>query len=174
MTEVKFRSAKIDYIEGYWLCLKLDKDSLGAARRFVFGMKNRLHLAELKIFRGRRSLDANAYLWVLLGQMADVLHTDKWDIYLEMLSRYGVFTHVIVKPEAVDRIKSEWRAVTELGEVTVNGKTGVQLQCYYGSSVYDTKEMSRLIDGVVDECKELGIETATPDELARMKREWNQ
>lgn len=62
----------------------------------------------------------------------------------------------------------------ELGEVTVNGKTGVQLQCYFGSSTYDAKEMSVLIDGVVSECKEMGIETMTPDEIARLKSEWGR
>ena len=52
--------------------------------------------------------------------------------------------------------------------------TGIQLQCYFGSSTYNTKEMSVLIDGIVYEAKELGIETLPPDELERMKVEWNQ
>ena len=127
---------------------------------------------EIKQHRQKRSLNANAYLWVLLGKMADVLDTIKDELYLEMLDRYGVFTHIVVKPSVVERVKQEWRTVRELGEVTVNGKTGVQLQCYFGSSTYDTKEMSRLIDGVVSECKELGIETATLEELQTLKREW--
>ena len=122
--------------------------------------------------RQKRSLDANAYLWVLLFKMADVLKTDKWEVYLEVLSRYGVFTHIIVKPNMVDKVKEEWRAVKELGEVTVNGKTGIQLQCYFGSSTYDTKEMATLIDGVVSEAKEMDIETLPPEELERMKQEW--
>lgn len=123
-------------------------------------------------FRNKRSLDANAYLWVLLDKMAEALNRDKWDIYLDMLGTYGVFTHIIVKPHMVDKVKLEWRAVKELGEVTVNGTTGIQLQCYFGSSTYDTKEMSRLIDGVVNECKELDIETLPPSEIERMKKEW--
>ena len=67
---------------------------------------------------------------------------------------------------------TEWRAVKVLGEITVGSMTGVQLQCYYGSHTYDTEEMSRLIDGVVTECRELGIETLPPDELKRMKEQW--
>lgn len=125
-------------------------------------------------FRQKRSLDANAYMWVLLQKMAEVLHQDKWNIYLEMLGRYGVYTHIIVKPNVVDKVKEEWRTVKELGEVCVNGTTGVQLQCYFGSSTYNTKEMSVLIDGVVSEAKELGIETLSTNELERMKAEWNQ
>lgn len=124
--------------------------------------------------RERRRLDANAYLWVLLQKMAEVIHEDKWNIYLEVLGRYGVFTHIIVKPHMVDKVKEEWRAVKELGEVCVNGTTGIQLQCYFGSSTYNTKEMSVLIDGVVSEAKEMGIETLSPDQLERMKSEWGK
>ena len=122
----------------------------------------------------RRSLDANAYLWVLLGKMAAVLQTDKDAVYIEMLSRYGVYTHVVVKPQVAERVKQEWRTVRELGEVTVNGKVGIQLQCYFGSSTYTTAEMATLIDGVISECKDMGIETATPAELERMKGEWGR
>lgn len=124
--------------------------------------------------REKRSLDANAYMWVLLQKIAEVLQQDKWNIYLEMLGRYGVFTHIIVKPKVVDKVKNEWRTVKELGEVCVNGTTGIQLQCYFGSSTYNTKEMAVLIDGVVAEAKELGIETIPPDELERMKTTWGK
>lgn len=123
-------------------------------------------------YREKRSLDANAYMWVLLQKMAATMKTSKEELYIEMLSRYGIFTHIIVKPHIVDRVKAEWRTVKELGEVTVNGITGIQLQCYFGSSTYSTKEMSVLIDGVVSECKEIGIETLPPDELQRMKEMW--
>jgi hypothetical protein len=122
--------------------------------------------------RERRSLDANAYMWVLLQKMAEMLHQDKWNIYLEMLGRYGVFTHIIVKPNVVEKVKEEWRTVKELGEVCVNGTTGIQLQCYFGSSTYNSKEMSVLIDGVVSEAKEMGIETLPPEELERIKAAW--
>lgn len=123
-------------------------------------------------YRNKRSLDANAYMWVLLQKMSDVLKTNKDELYLEVLSRYGIFTHIIVKPHIVDRVIVEWRTVKNLGEVTVNGQTGIQLQCYFGSSTYDTKEMSVLIDGIVSECKELDIETLPPDEIEHMKALW--
>lgn len=127
---------------------------------------------EVKVHRHKRSLNANAYFWLLLSEMAAILHTTKDELYLVMLERYGVYTHLIVKPNVVERVKEEWRTVRELGEVVVNGAKGVQLQCYFGSSTYDTKEMSVLIDGVVQEAKELGINTMAPDELARIKSEW--
>jgi hypothetical protein len=135
--------------------------------------KGKLLAVEIKQHRHKRSLDANAYMWVLLSELAAALHTTKDELYLVMLERYGVFTHVVVKPNVVDRVKQEWRTVRELGEVTIKGQTGIQLQCFFGSSTYDTAEMARLIDGVVSECKELDIETMTPAELALLKQEWS-
>lgn len=129
---------------------------------------------EIKQYRHKRSLDANGYFWALLSEMAGALHTSKDELYLLMLERYGVFTHIVVKPNVVEKVKEEWRTVRELGEVTINGKTGIQLQCFFGSSTYDTKEMSVLIEGVVSDAKELGIETMTPAELAAMKQEWGK
>jgi hypothetical protein len=134
--------------------------------------KDKLLSVTIKQHRKKRSLDANAYMWVLLSKMAEVLNTTKDELYLEILGRYGVFTHIVVKPEVVERVKEEWRTVRELGEVKVNGKAGVQLQCYFGSSTYNTAEMAKLIDGIVSECKELGIDTMTPTELAELKQSW--
>lgn len=123
-------------------------------------------------YRERRSLDANAYLWVCLQKMAEALRTDKWSLYLQMLRQYGQFTYIVVKPNAVEAVKKQWRECEEIGEVDVNGTKAVQMLCYYGSSTYDIKEMSVLIDGVVSECQELGIETISPAEIQRMKERW--
>lgn len=129
---------------------------------------------EIKQFRNKRSLDANAYMWVLLSKLAVVLDTTKDELYKQMLERYSIaFTHTIVKPSAVDRVLQMWRTARVIGKVKVNGVEGVQIQCYYGSSTFDTQEMSVVIDGIVSECKELGIETLPPEELNKMKREWN-
>lgn len=129
---------------------------------------------EIKPFRKKRSLDANGMLWAILNQMAEVLKTSKDEVYLEMLNRYGVFTHVIVKADVVEKVKREWKTVRELGEVTVNGKTGIQLQCYFGSSTYDSKEFSVLLEGVISEAKELGIDTITESEKNALLESWGQ
>lgn len=124
-------------------------------------------------YREKRSLDSNAYAWVLMQKIAETIHSDKWSVYLQMLQKYSrAFSHVIVKPEAVERMKDLYRTCIDLGEITVNGQTGHQLQVYYGSSDFDTKEMSVFIDGIISECKELGIETLSLNELERMKAEW--
>lgn len=138
----------------------------------IDGLKQGYYTITLKKYREKRSLDANAYLWVLVGKIAENLKTDNDSIYLSLLERYGVYTFVVVKPDMVERVKQEWRLTKELGEVTVNGKKGIQIQCFFGSHTYDTKEMSRLIDGVVSEAKDLGIDTRTPEEIFLMEQAW--
>ena len=129
---------------------------------------------DIKQHRERRSLDSNAYMWVLCAKIADALRTSKDEVYLTMLERYGQFTHIIVKPEAVDKVMQAWRTVRNLGGIHIGGRMGVQLQCYFGSSTYNTKEMATLIDGIVGECKDMGIETLPPDEIEAMKAEWGR
>ncbi|MGV8982138.1 hypothetical protein [Clostridium sp.] len=130
--------------------------------------------AEIKQFRKHRSLDSNSYMWILLSKMASVLNTSKDELYLQALEDYGTFTHIVVKPEVVDKIKNEWRACRVLGEVTINGKVGVQIQCYFGSSTMDNKEMSTLINGIVADCKDMNIEVLTPRELELMASAWGK
>jgi hypothetical protein len=125
-------------------------------------------------YRERRSLDANAYLWVLLQKIAEVLRTDKWSVYLQMLKRYGQFTYIVVKPGAVEAVKKQWRECEEIGEIEVNGTKAVQMLCYYGSSTYDAKEFSILLDGVISEAKDLGIETLPSEELERMMEQYGK
>ena len=125
--------------------------------------------------RNKRSLDANAYAWVLMQKIAEAINSDKWTVYLDCLQRYSrEFTFVICKQGAVEQLKSLYRTCIDLGEVSVNGKQGHQIQVFFGSSTFDTKAMSVFIDGIVSECKELGIETLPPAELERMKAVWNQ
>lgn len=130
---------------------------------------------EVKKFRKKRSLDSNAYLWVMLQKIAESTHSDKWSVYLQMLQRYSrEFTFVICKEHAVEKLKELYRTCVDLGEVKVNGMEGHQIQVYFGSSTFDTKAMSVLLDGVISECKELGIETLPPAEIERMMNEWGK
>ena len=136
--------------------------------------KGKLLAVEVKQYRQKRSLDANALLWKMCTEIATVIRSSKDEVYLQMLERYGQFTHIIVKPAVVEKVKQEWRTVRELGEVTVNGQTGVQLQCYFGSSTYNTKEFSVLLDGVISEAKELGIEVINEKEKNLLLQEWGR
>lgn len=131
----------------------------------------------LERHREKRSRDANAYMWVLVDKIADKTQTTKEDVYREAVRRVGVFTDVAVVDKAAETLVSGWGKkgigwFAEKFDSTLYGCKKVRL--YYGSSTYDTKEMSRLIDEIVEEAKSLDIETATPDELARMKSTWGE
>ena len=124
-------------------------------------------------FRKKRSLSANALLWACLGEIATVLRTDKWDVYLLMLKRYGKFTYICVKPNVVEAVKAQWRECEEIGSITLNGQDAVQLICYFGSSTYNTQEMSVLLDGVISEMKEIGLQPPMSSEMKRALEEWD-
>ena len=130
--------------------------------------------ATIKIHRESRSKDANAMMWACIGQIANALNTDKWEIYLKMLKRYGQFTHICVKPIAVDAIKRQWRECEIVGEVEINGKKAVQMLCYYGSSTYDSKEFSVLLDGIVGEMKEMGLQIPPNEEMQAALERWGK
>jgi hypothetical protein len=109
--------------------------------------------------------------------MADILRTSKEELYIEMLKRYGQrerqLISIIDNEEAIAMI---YRATQNhcciVGEGEVNGKQFKHLAILIGSSQYDTRAMSILIDGIVSEAKELGIETMTPAELTELKSRW--
>jgi len=132
--------------------------------------KGKLLDCEIKAHREHRSLDANARLWKTLTDMAAVLHTTKDELYLIMLKRYGQFTYVIVKTEAVEMFTTMYRLTEEVGK-TKSGE-GTQLLCYFGSSDYNTLQMSQLLDGVMQEAHEIGVETPTKSEIELMKSQW--
>lgn len=75
--------------------------------------------------RKKRSLDANGMLWACLSEMAAVLRTDKWEVYLLMLKRYGKYTYICVKPNVVDAVRLQWRECEVIGEVDINGRPAV-------------------------------------------------
>ena len=124
---------------------------------------------EVKRFRKKRSLNANAYFWVLCDQMAQVLRTTKDEVYNLQLSRWGVFIDVQIEKEDLPRLISQFRYVEEFKEPFSNKTT---YRCYLVSSTYDTKQMAYLIDGTVLDAKELGIDTWTPEEIAIVVEDW--
>ena len=168
---IQFDRAKLSHDEtGHWLLIHLL--DVMQARRFIAFLKPKVYDAGFKIHRERRSLDANALFWKAVTLIAEHINSDKDSIYLQLLSRYGVFTYVVVKPDAVSQFKIAYRLCEELGPVTVNGKTGIQLRCYFGSSTYDTKQMSRLIDGAISELKEMDIDFLPDSDISKAKEEW--
>ena len=122
----------------------------------------------------KRSKNANSYCWVLCQKIADVIRSSKEEVYLENLKRYGQcelwpLVHG-TDPEQFFRGITKYYEFYDYG--ILNGKECDWFKVFRGSSSYTTSEMSVFIDGLVSEAQELGIETATPLELARMKEKW--
>lgn len=133
-------------------------------------------------YRQKRSLDANAYYWVLATKIAQKAGTSTTEVHNEMLSDYGQLEYVngsVMTLILLDEI--EWKKLDSLHlkptsrvKVLDNGKLYRVYYVMRGSSTYDTQEMSQLIDGIVSEAKSMGIETLPPYELERMKALWQK
>ena len=159
---------------GFWISLKVDNPF--EARQFLSNKKDKKYVAEVKEFRERRSLDANAYFWRLLDEVAEVLGRVKEDLYLDYVKKCGPFKDFTLTEDEAKTFRIAWSRLgtgwpTEQVDFSPDGDR-VVVRAYYGSSQYNTKQMSRLIDMVVEDAKELGIETLTPEELSRMKEDW--
>lgn len=128
--------------------------------------------------RKKRSLDANAYAWTLLDKLSVVLRVPKETLYRDYIKDVGgVSDTVCVKTDSIQKLCVAWEK-NGLGwqwasfPSSTAGYTNVIL--YYGSSTYDTKQMSRLIDLIVQDCKAQGIETADPEELRALLASWDR
>lgn len=131
---------------------------------------------ELKPYREKRSKDANSYFWVLCGKLAAKLRIPKEDIYREYVREIGgnYYTSCFQDSE-VQSVCDCWsrNGLGWIYDILPSKLNGCKIALlYYGSSEYDTAQMSRLIDMVVYDCKENGIETATPNEIADMLNLW--
>lgn len=123
----------------------------------------------------KRSLDANGYMWVLLGKLQDALNIPKENIYKDLIKNIGVYEVIPIKDAAVEKFTNAWSKngigwVTETMPSKLKGYTNVI--AYYGSSTYNSKEMSRLVDLVVQECKIQGIETETQEKINALLDTW--
>ena len=165
-------------LEGGWLMVKPEREDLGKAMHLLRNRKKCLYDMEVKEHRKKRSLDANAYAWVLINKIADALRITPIEIYRQAIQNVGGNYEVIpIKEEAADHFKQVWQAkglgwpCVDMGKSKIDGYRN--LRAYYGSSTYDTRQMSQLIDNLVQDCKALDIETMTPDKLALLMEEWN-
>lgn len=128
---------------------------------------------ELKPYKHKLSLSANAYLWVLADKLADKLKTTKEKVYRQAIDHVGVFEEIkVTSPEAGQRFKRIWMQ-NGLGWLT---KTidDTTILAYYGSSTYDSKQLARVIDFLQEECKEQGVETRPQWEVDAMLKEWGK
>lgn len=138
-------------------------------------LKDKELLVKVSTYSKRRSLSQNAYMWVLIGELAAALKTGKDDVYKAYIRDYGVYEVLPIKAEAVDRFKSVWMArgvgwvCEELRESKIAGYKNII--AYYGSSSYNSAEMSRLIDAIIEDCKAQGINTMSLADIMLLRNE---
>lgn len=180
--EIVTRMANPVSIEPFYketlLAIHIPNDRRAEALEKAYGLAydpDALYTIRIEKRRKKRSLDANSYAWVLIGKLAEKLKTSPTIVYREIIKDCGTYMMAQVLPKAAERYMQVWEA-QGLGWIAEDAGTSPKgnkyIRCFYGSSVYDSAEMSRLIDGLITECREQGIDTLTPAEIEELKRTW--
>lgn len=142
-------------------------DSLEEDKQYVMTIKEK---------KTKRSLNANAYAWALLDKLAEKLRIAKTELYRSYIKEIGGNSDTVCCIDrAVEKLCSVWEEkgigwVYDLMPSRIEGCTNVVL--YYGSSSYDSKQMSRLINLITQDCMENGIPTLEDLEIQRLVEEW--
>ena len=126
---------------------------------------------EVKEHKAKRSNNANSYYWTLLGKIADALRTSKDELHEKYLEEYGQSFLVPVEVGTVP--KGYFRHYRYVTTNQINGKDADWYKVMKGSSDFDSREMSILIDGVVQDAKALDIEVLPEEEIERLKEMWS-
>lgn len=161
-------------IDNGWLCLKTQpSEALKWMLKFKAGKEY-----EITLKRNRRSKDANSFCWVLLDKLSEALGVPKEELYRRYIKEIGGISDILcVQNKAVDKFRAEWEAKgigwqTDTIPIRTEGCTGVIV--YYGSSTFNTKQMARLIDSIVQDCAAIGIETRPQEEIDSLLNEWEK
>lgn len=162
---------------GVWFKVLVPYSEAQMARQFVLRQKDKPYTVEVKEKREKRSLDANAYFWKLISDLAEAVGSTKEELYLRYVKDFGPFRDFVLTEEEAKTFRTAWSMLgsgwpTEQVDFTPDGEK-VVVRAYYGSSTYNTRQMSRLIDSVVEDCNAVGVETLPPERLEAMKEDWN-
>ena len=139
-------------------------------QQFLYKLdKNTIYDLKIDKHRNKRSLDANNYAWHLINEIANALRMSKEEVYLQMLKSYGQREYVSmlanVNPSRISKYYEEQ------GTFKHNNNTFKSYMFYIGTSQYDSREMAIFIDGLVQEAKQLGIETLEDIEIQELLKE---
>lgn len=154
--------------------LTLETPDIRAAMRFAYTFKAGDY--EIAKSRKRRSLDANAYAWALMDKLSQATGLPKAEVYRNTIRDIGGVSETVCVPsEGAPQLCRGWEHnglgwQAETTSSKISGCTNVIL--YYGSSAYDTKQMSRLIDRLVEDCRALEIETKPEEEIKSLLEAW--
>ena len=144
--------------------------TIAAINQFLFKFnKNTVYDITIEKHRDKRSLNVNNYAWKLITEIGNQLRMSKEEVYMQMLKDYGQREYICmlanVNPNRISKYYEE------VGIRKQNGNTFKSYMFYVGTSQYNSKEMSIFIDGLVQEAKNLGIETLEDKELNEMIKE---
>lgn len=131
-------------------------------------------LFEIKEKKEKRTLNSNAYMWVLLGKLQDKLKIPKIELYKKYINDMGIYTIVPIRNDVVSFYIKAWEHngigwICDTDKSKIKGYTNVI--CYYGSSVYDKNQMANLINSIVEDCKEQEIETESDEFIRKLIEE---
>ena len=135
---------------------------------------------EAKKYRKKRGNDANKYFWKLLSEYSEQKEVDTIEEYKERVKRLGIFRVSRIETKDVETFKQTWENwgtawFCEIYDTEYLGDIEFKiLHLYYGSSSFNTKQMSRLINDLVEDCKQVGIETRPKEEIDALLKEWNK
>ena len=141
--------------------------------------ENKLNI-ELKKYRQKRGLNANNYFWKLLQEICELAEIDTIEEYKRRVKELGIFRRFKIEKDNVKTFKKMWNAqgIAWFCEIfdteIINNAEFKIINAYYGSSSFNSKQMSRLIDGLVQDCKTYGIETKTPEEIKSLLESWDK
>ena len=130
----------------------------------------------IKRKRQKRSLNANAYYWELVGKLANALMIRPQEIYKAHISGLGTYYTIEMPEEAVPRFAKDWNSAhygrfIDTREARSPGQ--IIVLAYYGSSDFNAKEMSALIDQAIQDCHAMGIETRPQEEVDALLAQWD-
>ncbi|MBO5837299.1 MAG: hypothetical protein J6Q92_05340 [Oscillospiraceae bacterium] len=169
MTEIIFTDVSL---EAGKLIISVPPDQMGAAYSFIRKKKNKRYALTIKEHNRKRSTDANAKLWAILGEMSTVLHIPPEEIYQGYIPDVGGNYWIIpVKVDAIGKVSEDWcrghigRMVDDMGPCMSKDLQGYHnLKLYRGSSEYDSATFSRLLELVMQDCRQIGIEVLSERE----------
>lgn len=141
-------------------------------KRFVYRFKP----GEYDIIKGRkkRSLDANSYAWALITRIAEAMGVDKETVYRHAICQTNQFEEMVLRNDAVEGVNRIWssRGLGWIVQVVDEGDEYSLCFAYYGSSAYDTAVISKMIDGLIQDCRALEIETEPQEYIDSLLASW--
>lgn len=172
---MKFETKELNYSFGL-LQIPLPKDLLPACERLVSAVaKDKPLQVEITVKRKKRSLTANAALWAMLQDLAVAHKTTAEEIYLKALRDYGFYEDIAIVPSAAHRLQLNYRIVEPTGDVVYGARGRMEVyKCWPGSSTYNTKQFSHLLDMVIEDAKSEGIDFISEADKALLMEEWEQ